>query len=309
MAGRQAVIRTKAGAAWLSVASNLLLIALKIAAGAITGSIAIITEAAHSSIDLLASVIALVSVRKADEPPDPEHPYGHEKLENLAAAIEGMLILVGAGIIVYAATRRLVVGAEVEHLGVGLAVIAASTVANFGVSAYLGRRARQFDSAALAGDAAHLRADALTSLGVLAGLALVQVTGNAVFDPIAALVVAAAIVFAGLRILTGSSRVLVDEAPPREELDRIEAAIAAARPPEMVGYHKLRARRAGSRRHVDLHVQFRSGTTLEDAHSLAHRLRAAIESEIPDADVLIHVEPEAAARDPEGRRAAPYRAG
>jgi len=303
------MIRTKSGAATLSVASNSLLIALKIAAGAITGSIAIITEAAHSSIDLLASVIALVSVRKADEPPDPEHPYGHEKVENLAAAIEGMLIVVGAGIIVYEATRRLVVGAEVDHLGVGIAVIAFSTIVNFGVSTYLGRRAQEFGSAALAGDAAHLRADALTSLGVLAGLVLVKLTGNAVFDPIAALLVAAAIVFAGIRILTGSSRVLVDEAPPPEELDRIEAAIAGARPPEMVGYHKLRARRAGTRRYIDLHVQFRSGTTLEDAHSLAHRLRSAIEAEIPDSEVLIHVEPEGAVRDPAARDTAPYRAG
>src|ERR687887_1972437 len=99
--------RSKAGAAGLSVASNATLIAFKIAAGAITGSIAILTEAAHSMIDLVASVIALVSVRKADEPPDPEHPYGHEKVENLAAAIEGMLILVGAGVIGYEATRRL----------------------------------------------------------------------------------------------------------------------------------------------------------------------------------------------------------
>ncbi len=107
-----AMIRTKTGAATLSVASNSVLIALKLAAGAITGSIAIITEALHSAIDLMASVIALVSVRKADEPADAEHPYGHEKVENLAAAIEGMLILVGAGVIVYEATRRLAKGAE-----------------------------------------------------------------------------------------------------------------------------------------------------------------------------------------------------
>src|SRR6476660_8804993 len=131
-------MRTKSGAATLSIVSNTLLIALKIAAGAITGSIAILTEAAHSSIDLLASVIALISVRKADEPPDPEHPYGHEKVENLAAAIEGMLILVGAGIIVYEATRRLVEGSEVTHLGVGMAVIGFSALTNLVVSTNLG---------------------------------------------------------------------------------------------------------------------------------------------------------------------------
>jgi cation diffusion facilitator family transporter len=300
---------TKSRAAAISIGSNALLIALKVAAGAITGSIALLTEAVHSSIDLVASIIALVSVRKADEPPDREHPYGHEKAENLAAAIEGMLILIGAGIIIYEATHRLVVGAQVERLGVGLAVIGFSAVANLGVSAYLGRRARALRSAALEGDAAHLRTDALTSAGVFLGLGLVAITGNAVFDPIAALVVAVAIVGAGLRILTRSSRVLLDEAPPPEELDRIEEAIARARPEEMVGYHKLRARRAGARHYVDLHVQFRDGTTLEAAHAMAHRLRDAIEAEIPDSDVLIHVEPEGALHDRETRETEPYRAG
>ena len=223
------MIRTKSGAAALSIASNALLIALKLAAGAITGSIAIVTEAVHSLIDLVASVIAFVSVRKADEPADAEHPYGHEKVENLAATIEGMLILVGAGIIVYEATHRLVVGAEVERLGVGIAVMGFSVLANLGVSTVLSRQARAHESPALAGDAAHLRADALTSLGVLGGLLLVQVTGIVAFDSITALVVAAAIVVAGLRILRRSSGVLVDEALPDAEMDRIEAAIAAAR--------------------------------------------------------------------------------
>ena len=300
---------TKSRAAMLSIASNSVLIALKIAAGAITGSIAILTEAAHSAIDLVASVIAFVAVRQADEPPDREHPYGHEKAENLAAAIEGMLILAGAAVIIYEATHRLVIGAVVEHLGVGLAVIGGSAVVNLAVSAYLSRRARALNSAALEGDAAHLRTDAYTSIGVFVGLGLALITGSDVFDPIAALAVAIAIVVAGLRILTRSSRVLMDEAPPAEELDRIEAAISGARPQEMVGYHKLRARRAGARRYIDLHVQFRDGTTLEDAHSLAHRLRAAIEAEIPDSDVLIHVEPEGAAHPPEERDTQPYRAG
>jgi cation diffusion facilitator family transporter len=304
------MIRTKAGAASLSIASNAVLIALKLAAGAITGSIAILTEAIHSSIDLLASVIALVSVRKADEPPDPEHPYGHQKVENLAAAIEGMLILVGAGIIVYEATRRLASGAEVHDLGVGIAVIAFSMLANVAVSAFLYRRARELDSAALAGDAAHLSTDALTSLGVLVGLALVELTGEPAFDAIAALCVAAAIVWAGIRILARSGQVLIDESPPPDELDRIEGAISAerSRTPEIAGYHKLRARRAGARRYIDLHVQFRSGTTLEHAHSLAHRLRDAIEAELPGSEVLIHVEPEGSLTPPE-QLEAPLRHG
>ncbi|MDP9277553.1 MAG: cation diffusion facilitator family transporter, partial [Actinomycetota bacterium] len=303
-----AMIRTKSGAAGLSVASNSLLIALKVAVGAITGSIAILTEAVHSLIDLLASVIALASVRKADEPADVEHPYGHEKLENLAAAIEGMLILVGAAVIVYEATHRLVVGAHVDTLGLGIAVMAVSALANFAISGFLGRQAKRFESPALEGDAAHLRTDAFTSIGVLVGLVLVEVTGESAFDSIAALAVAVAIVGSGLRIITRSSRVLVDEALPPDEMDRIEAAIAAARPPEVAGYHKLRARRAGNRRYVDLHVQFRSGTSLELAHELAHAMRAAIEAELPAADVLIHVEPEDSVLAP-GESPGPFRVG
>lgn len=303
------MIRTKSGAAALSIASNSALIAIKLAAGAITGSIAILTEAVHSLIDLVASVIAFVSVRKADAPADAEHPYGHQKVESLAATIEGMLILVGAGIIVYEATHRLVAGAKVEALGVGIAVMGFSVLANLAVSTVLSRKAREHDSPALEGDAAHLRTDALTSAGVLAGLTLVELTGAVAFDSITALVVAAAIVVAGIRIVRRSSGVLVDEALPEAELDRIEAAIAAARTGEVAGYHKLRARRAGRHRHIDLHVQFRRGTSLEHAHELSHELRAAIEAAIPGAEVLIHVEPETSFQDPDRSRSGPFRAG
>ncbi len=299
-------MNTKSRAAALSIASNSLLIALKLAAGAITGSIAIVTEAIHSLIDLVASVIAFVSVRKADEPADEEHPYGHEKVENLAATIEGILILVGAAVIVYEATHRLVVGSSVESLGVGIAVMGFSVLANLAVSTVLSGQARAHDSAALEGDAAHLRTDALTSLGVLVGLALVKITGEAAFDSITALVVAAAIVWAGLSIIRRSSGVLVDEALPAAEMDRIEAAIATARTAEVAGYHKLRARRAGRRRYIDFHAQYRSGTSLERAHELAHEMRDSIEAEIPQAEVLIHVEPETSYREGEE---GPYRSG
>jgi cation diffusion facilitator family transporter len=302
------MIRTKSGAAGLSIASNSLLIAIKLAAGAVTGSIAIVTEAVHSLIDLIASVIAFVSVRKADEPADAEHPYGHQKVESLAAAIEGMLILVGAGIIVYEATRRLVDGAAVDLLGVGIAVMGFSVIANLAVSTVLSRQAKAHESPALEGDAAHLRTDALTSAGVLVGLLVVEVTGIVAFDSITAIVVAVAIVVAGVRILRRSSGVLVDEVLPAAEMDRIEAAIAAARTPEVAGYHKLRARRAGSHRYIDLHVQYRTGTSLERAHELAHAMRASIEADVRGAEVLIHAEPETSFHDPRGDES-PYRSG
>ena len=242
---------------------------------------------------------------------DREHPYGHQKLENLAATIEGMLILVGAGIIIFEATRRLITGAEIDDLGVGIAVIGFSAAANLCVSAFLYRRARELDSAALEGDAAHLRADVLTSLGVLAGLLLVEITGEPAFDAIAALGVAGAIVVAGVRIMTRSGRVLVDESLPAAELDRVEEAIVAQRraTPEIAGDHKLRARAAGAQRYIDLHLQFRSGTSLEHAHDVAHEVRGAIEAAIPNSEVLIHVEPEQSYRPPEEAAKGPYRAG
>jgi cation diffusion facilitator family transporter len=288
-------------AAAVSIVSNSVLIALKLAAGAITGSIAIITEALHSAIDLMASVVAYVSLRKAEEPADDSHLYGHEKAENVAAGIEGMLILVGAGIIVFEAVRRLMDPAPLAALGVGIAVLGVSAGVNLVVARYLSGQARRTDSAALEADAAHLRTDAATSVGVLVGLALVEVTGLDLLDPALALVVAVAIVLAGVRILRRSSRVLMDESLPADELDAIRAAVERHGASEVVGFHKLRARRAGSRRYVDLHVQFADGTSLARAHALSHELQAAIRDAMPRTDVLIHLEP-ARGREPDGPR-------
>lgn len=283
----------KQRAAALSVASNSLLILLKFVGGIVTGSVALLAEAMQSIIDLVASVVAFVAVRKADEPADEDHPYGHEKIENLAAAIEGVLILVGSGIIAFEAVRRLVVGGEVEQLGIGIGIIALTIVVNLAVSLVLRRRAQETGSPALEGDAAHLRTDALTSVGVLAGLVLVEVTGAAWLDPVVALLVAAAIVGTGARLVMRSSRVLVDEGLPEEELAVIRAAIVTFGPRGVAGFHKLRARRAGARRLVDLHVQFRAGTTLEEAHATAHALQDDIRARLGEVDVLIHIEPEA----------------
>jgi cation diffusion facilitator family transporter len=282
----------KARAARFSIVSNSSLIVLKVVAGVLTGSVAIVTEAVHSAVDLVASVVAYFSVRKAEEPADRSHPYGHEKVENLAAALEGVLIVLGAAIIIYEAINKLSSGAQVERLGIGIVVIGLSMVVNFGISGYLYRQAKLTDSPALEGDAAHLRTDAFTSLGVLIALVLVAITGVNEIDAIAALVVAVAIVFSGVRLVSKSSRVLVDEALPEEELERIEAAVEGHGAPEVLGYHKLRARRAGSRRYIDMHVQFARGTSLERAHQLSHELQQAIREQVGGADVLIHLEPE-----------------
>jgi cation diffusion facilitator family transporter len=285
--------RARSRAAALSIASNTALIALKIVAGVLTGSVAVLTEALHSAIDLLASLIAFFSVRRAEEPADAGHRYRHEKFENAAAAAEGMLILAGSAVIVFAAIRSLAHGPRLDHLGVGIAVVGFAAAANLAVSSWLYRRAHETDSAALHGDAAHLRTDAYTSLGVLVGLALVSATGADWLDPVVALVIAVAIVVTGARITLGSLRVLVDEALPDDEQAAIRGAIEAFADQGVVGYHQLRTRRAGASRYVDLHVQFARGTTLEEAHFTAHALQHEIQSRLGGgADVLIHLEPE-----------------
>ena len=286
------VPQVKLRTAALSVVSNSALILLKVVAGSLTGSVAILTEAVHSSIDLVASVVAVVSVRKAGEPADESHRYGHEKMENLAAAIEGILILVGSATIAFQAVRHLVGGEHVQRLGIGIGVVAFSMVANLVVSTVIGRNARATSSPALEGDAAHLRTDALTSLAVLVGLSLVAITGAQWLDPVIALTVAAAIVVTGVRLLAGSSRVLVDEALPPAQVAAIRDAVEEFGARGVVGYHELRTRQAGSTRYVDLHVQFRRGTSLEDAHRTAHELQDVIGARLGGADVLIHLEPQ-----------------
>jgi cation diffusion facilitator family transporter len=282
----------KVRAAALSVVSNSALILLKVIGGTITGSVAILTEAVHSSIDLIASIVAFFSVRKAGEPADEDHRYGHEKIEHMAAAIEGILILVGSAAIAFAAIRRLLNPTPLNALGFGIVVIGVSIVANLVVSTILGRRARTTESPALESDAAHLLSDALSSAAVLIGLVLVDVTGALWIDSVVALGVAGAILVTGVRILRRSSSALVDHALPPEEIEQIRSAIQAVGPDGVVGYHELRTRRAGSRRYIDLHVQFRAGTSLEDAHRTAHGLEDLIGQRLRGADVLIHIEPE-----------------
>jgi cation diffusion facilitator family transporter len=284
--------RARSRAAAVSIASNTALILLKIVAGVLTGSVSILTEALHSAIDLLASLIAFFSVRRAEEPADASHRYGHDKFENAAAAAEGMLILAGSAVIAFAAVRALITGSQLDHLGVGIAVVGFAAAVNLVVSNWLFKRGHEMSSPALEGDAAHLRTDAYTSIGVMVGLALVTITGAKWLDPVVALAIAAAILVTGVRLTLGSLRVLVDEALPDDEQQAIRECIEDFAGRGVVGYHQLRTRRAGARRYVDLHVQFAHGTSLEEAHHTAHELQDRIRDRLDRVDVLIHLEPE-----------------
>ena len=283
-------VKTRAAA--VSVASNSCLIVLKVAAGLVTGSVGILSDAVHSLMDLIASLIAWASVRKADVPADASHRYGHEKLEDLAAGAQALLLLVGALFIAVEAVRRLINGGQVVSIGVGIAVTGAAAAVNLVVSTYLERTGRATGSNALHATAADLRTDAIVSLGVLVSLVLVKLTGAHWIDPVVGLVVAAAISRTGVRILIDASRRLADEALPADELAALQQVVASFVGDEVVGYHDLRARHVGSNHQVDLHLQFAAGTSLERAHYVSHQLQDAIVERLPGTTVLVHLEPE-----------------
>lgn len=272
--------------------SNCGLIVAKLVAGVVTGSVAILSDAIQSTIDLIASVITLVSVRKASEPADSDHRYGHEKVEDLSAAVEAVLLLAGALVIAVQALRRLIDGGSIGLLGVGIAVVAAAAVVNIVVSARLRRVAAETGSMALAADGAHLRTDAVVSVGVLVALGLSGLTGASWIDPVVGLLVAVVIAVTGVRILIGSGRRLVDESLPADEMAIVRSVVESFVHDDVAGFHDLRARHSGASHQVDLHLQFRSGTSLEDAHAISHELRDAVVEQLPNTTVLIHLEPE-----------------
>jgi cation diffusion facilitator family transporter len=280
----------KTRAASLSVASNTFLILLKIVAGVLTGSVSLIAEAVHSSMDLAAAVIAFFSVRLSDKVADDDHPFGHGKAENVSGVTEGILIFLAAGIIISEAIHRILVSAKLETVEIGLAIMALSIAVNILVSRFLFRTARQTDSLALEADAKHLSTDVLTMAGVFLGLALVRITGLSIFDPITALLVALMIIKAAYDITRKSYKGLLDTRLPAEE----EAAIASVideHTGSLVGFHELRTRKAGSKRFIELHLVMPNRVSLEEAHTMCDHLESDIKDRLMNVDLSIHVEP------------------
>lgn len=282
--------RQTRAAALLSVASNALLTIAKLVLGLVTGSVAVLSEAVHSAGDLVASGIALVAVRTSARPADQDHPYGHEKAENLAAAVEGLLIVAAGGYVAVEAGRRLADGgAHVDHLELAIAVMAASAIVNLLVTARLRRVARSTGSPAIEGDAAHLTADVWTSAGTAAGLVLVLVTGWQPLDALVALAVSAYVLLMGVRLSWRAAEVLLDTALPaaeQAEIDRVLAAFEGGG----VSFHKVRGRRAGSKRHVDLHMVVPPETTVRHGHRLSGQVKGELVRALPGTEVLIHIE-------------------
>lgn len=281
---------SKVKAARLSIISNSVLTVLKLVVGFFMGSISVISEALHSGIDLVAAVIAYLSVKQSSKPADHEHPYGHGKFENVAGIIEAVLIMATALGIIVKSVPRFFQPAEVHSLGLGAGVMAVSVVVNILVSRKLMQVARQTDSPALEGDAWHLRADVYTSLGIIAGLLVIRFTGLMILDPVIATGVALFILKAGVELVRKSFGVIVDESLSEDEIRTINDVLEE-NSSRFINYHKLRTRKAGSQRFVDLHLVFPRDLAISDTHDICKELEHKIESQLQMTDVVIKVEP------------------
>ena len=282
---------SRSSAARLSIAVVIGLIVLKVAAGAVTGSLSILAQAIDSFLDLFAVVITLLAVRIATKPADEEHPFGHGKAENVAAIVQAILIFLAGGSIIYSAVRRIQTGATLELTEAGIGVMLISIVASIFLSRYLLRVSRREDSLALQANARNIAADVYSATAVMVGLIVVRFTGLSIIDPILAILVALFIFKVACDVLRNSFEGLVDVKLPEDEEDNIKSAITEHLGGEVVNFHKLRTRKAGSQRYIDLHLIMPKDTSLEEAHRMCDHLEADIESKLPHTDVTIHVEP------------------
>jgi len=284
------LFRTKRGAATLAIIWDAILIALKLIIGISISSIAILSEALNSSIDLLASVMAFLSIRFSSRPADEEHPFGHGKAENLSGFIEAGLMYITSLFIIYQSIRKFLSGSQVAHVEWGLGIMIFSMTVNIFFSGYLLKVARREDSLALEAHARNLRGDILISLGVFTGLLMLKLTGMSVFDPIAATLVAIYYSITATFLTRKSLHGLLDERLPAGELEKIRASITE-HSRDLAGFHDVRTRKAGGERHIDLHLVMAKHSSLEEVHKMCDHLEEDIKSKLPRANITIHVEP------------------
>lgn len=283
--------KLKRGAARLSVLSNTILVIAKFVVGIMSGSVSILSEAVHSGIDLVAALIAWFAVRESGKPADDEHHFGHGKIENVAGTIEAVLIFGAALYIIWEAVQKLIKGTiEIENLGFGAVVMGIAALTNFLVSRHLLNVAIKTDSVALEADAMHLRTDVYTSVGVLGGLVVIKLTGITILDPIIAIVVACLIMKAAYDLTKSAFFHILDIKLPDDE-EAIIHDVMKENTLHFLEYHKLRTRKSGHIRHVDMHLVVPKLMTVEKAHSLSHQISADIEKRLDHSHVLVHIEP------------------
>jgi cation diffusion facilitator family transporter len=284
------MLATKENTARIAIIAISFLIAMKVVATIVTGSISIRADAVHSLIDLFGVVVGYIGVRISGKPPDRQHPFGHGKAENIAGVVIAALIFIAAGTIAFQAITRLISGGGLELVTVGIYVTAAAIAINLAISWYALRVARATDSLALEASARDMLADVFSSVAVLVGLILVRLTGVTMLDPIVALLVAIIIGRTAFLTMKKSFGGLIDTRLPRAEEREIIACLKE-HGGQLVSFHKIRTRKAGSQRYIDFHLVVPKDVSVEEAHQLCDQLEKEIEARLSLTSITIHVEP------------------
>jgi cation diffusion facilitator family transporter len=276
----------------LSISASIVTMALKIGAYAFTGSVSLLSDAMESSVNLVAALVAFISLTVADRPADPSHAYGHDKAEYFSSGVEGALILVAAILIIYTAAQRFLHPAPLTDLGPGLAIALIASGINFAVSRLILKRSKRYDSISLEADAQHLMTDVWTSVGVVIALGVVAFTPPrwAILDPIIAVLVGLNIIYTGVNLIRRSMAGLMDSSLTAQEIQKVEAAIRESLVPG-TAFHSLRTRKSGSRRFVELHVTVPGNLSVSEGHDRCECIETAIENRLPKASVTTHLEP------------------
>lgn len=276
--------------ALLSIISNSALILMKVVAGILSGSVSIISEAIHSSMDLMASLVAYFSVKHSAKPADKGHPFGHGKIENISAIIEGVLILVAAALIISEAYQKIFEPAPIEQAAVAIVVMLVSALTNLLISRKLYQVAKEEDSMALEADALHLKTDVYTSIGVAVGILLIEVSGIYVLDSVVAILVALLIIKEAIHLLRSAFDYLLDARLPDKEEAEIELIIQE-HSSYFIDYHKLKTSKSGNMKHIDFHITVDPDATVKDTHALIGDIKKDMRDHLNNVRVTIHVDP------------------
>ncbi len=277
--------------AWLSIAAAILTISLKTAAYFYTGSVGLLSDALESVINLIAAIIALLMIKIAVQPPDDDHAFGHDKAEYFASGIEGTLIFLAAGGIIYTAIPRLLAPQPIENIGIGLVVSVAASIVNLVVGILLIKIGKQNHSIVLEADGRHLMTDVWTSVGVILGVLAVSFTGWLVLDAIIALIVALNIVWTGFQLIKRSALGLMDTAVASETSEKIVEILDGYVEKQGIDYHALRTRQSGARKFISVHILVPDEWTVQKGHDLTEEIELEICRAIPESTVFTHLEP------------------
>lgn len=276
--------------AWISIAAAILTIALKSVAYFLTGSVGLLSDALESIVNLVGAIMALAMLTVAARPADDDHTYGHSKAEYFSSGVEGTLILIAAISIIWTAAPRLLNPQPLEQVGLGLAVSVVASIINMAAAYVILQAGKRYKSITLEADAHHLMTDVWTSVGVLGGVGIVAFTGWERLDPIVAFIVAANIIWAGVRIVRASVLGLMDTALPDSERTAILKILDSYKQ-QGIQFHALRTRQSGARRFISFHVLVPDTWTVLQGHQLLEKIEADLRTALPEITVFTHLEP------------------